>query len=136
MLWVNRYINIPYLNKGRGFEGADCWGLVRLVYEHELGIQLPSYGEVSSDNLVAAQNKVHTVASQAQWINVAPEHIAPFDVCVMRAYGKRLVCHVGVVIDKNTILHVESRSNSVIVSLKDPLIRERITCFRRHTLNK
>ena len=51
MHWTARYINIPYINKGREFSGADCWGLVRLVYKNELGIDLPTYGEVSADNL-------------------------------------------------------------------------------------
>lgn len=131
MHWTSRYINIPYVDKGRGFNGADCWGLVRLVYLHELGIELPDYGEVSADNLAKVHKKVQEVSEYEEWEAVRIEDIQPFDICAMRAAGKRLVCHVGVVVDKKRILHVESRIDSAIVDLKDPIIRERIECFRR-----
>lgn len=134
MHWVARYINVPYIDKGREFSGADCWGLIRLVYLHELGIDLPSYGEVSAENLAKVHRKVEEVAEQ--WEAVEPADIQPFDVCVMRIAGKRLVCHVGVVVDKKRILHVELRTDSAIVELRDPLIRERIVCFRRHKATK
>lgn len=130
MDWTSRYINIPYVNKGREFSGADCWGLVRLVYLHELGIELPDYGEVSADDLSKVHRKVEDV--QEQWEAVAHNDIQAFDICVMRAPGKRIICHVGVVVDKNRILHVEKRTDSVIVPLNDPIIRERVSCFRRH----
>lgn len=130
MIWVNKYINIPYINKGRNFDGADCWGLIRIVYKDELNIDLPSYGEVSSDDLAKVHRKIEDVSEK--WIEVTKEDIEPFDICVMRASGKRIVCHVGLVIDKKRILHVENKINSAIVELKDPLIRERIVCFRRH----
>jgi cell wall-associated NlpC family hydrolase len=132
MHWASKYVGIPYLNKGRDFSSVDCWGLVRLVYSYELGIELPQYGEVSSDNLAKVHRKVAEVSEYEEWKPVLTEDIETFDVCVMRAAGKRLVCHVGIVVDKKRILHVENRINSAIVELRDPIIRERIVCFRRH----
>lgn len=38
-----RYLKIPYKHQGRTFEGADCFGLLRLFYLHELGILLPDF---------------------------------------------------------------------------------------------
>lgn len=35
-----RYFEIPYLLNGRGFDGADCYGLILLWYKNELGIAL------------------------------------------------------------------------------------------------
>jgi cell wall-associated NlpC family hydrolase len=29
--WADRYRAIPYLDGGRTFSGADCWGLCQLV---------------------------------------------------------------------------------------------------------
>lgn len=46
--WINGYIGIPYRRGGRNYDGVDCYGLVRLVYDVEHGIQLPDWlsGEV------------------------------------------------------------------------------------------
>lgn len=43
--WVTSYVGIPFCAKGRTREGLDCYGLVRLIYEEQRGIKLPSYSE-------------------------------------------------------------------------------------------
>ena len=35
------YFKIPYLENGRGWDGADCYGFVRLVIEQETGFIMP-----------------------------------------------------------------------------------------------
>ena len=35
------YIGIPYKDKGRTFNGCDCYGLLMLYYKKELGIEIP-----------------------------------------------------------------------------------------------
>ena len=39
------YLRIPYQHKGRTFKGADCFGLIRLFYEKEMGILVKDYEE-------------------------------------------------------------------------------------------
>jgi cell wall-associated NlpC family hydrolase len=41
--WVNDYINIPYVIGGRDMSGVDCYGLCKLVYHNEYGIDLPDW---------------------------------------------------------------------------------------------
>lgn len=36
-----KYLQIPYKHLGSSFDGADCWGLIRLYYATEFGISLP-----------------------------------------------------------------------------------------------
>lgn len=42
MNW-DRYLGLPYVEKGRTMEGVDCYGLVYLIYKQEFGIVLPTY---------------------------------------------------------------------------------------------
>ena len=44
--WTRRYIGVPYAKKGRSMDGADCWGLVRIVLDEQFGIAVPSYSDL------------------------------------------------------------------------------------------
>ena len=50
---ANKYVGLRYLAGGRDVDGevsgVDCWGLVRLVYEREFGINLPGHDGVNRD---------------------------------------------------------------------------------------
>ncbi len=39
--WQIKYLGIKYRLGGREVTGLDCWGLVRMVYRDELGIDIP-----------------------------------------------------------------------------------------------
>lgn len=135
--WYDKYIGIPYANRGREMHGADCWGLAILVYRNELGLELPSYGEISAENLAQIyKTMVVDKDDQELWQEINLGDQLPFDICVMRGEATRRVCHVGIVIDKKKILHVEKGIDSVIVSVTDASIRERISCYRRHKKNQ
>ena len=43
--WVRKYIGIPFVERGRCREGADCWGLVRMVYIDQFGVTVPSFSD-------------------------------------------------------------------------------------------
>lgn len=38
-------MGIPFVNMGRAQEGADCWGLVVLVYRDQYRVRVPLYAE-------------------------------------------------------------------------------------------
>lgn len=132
MNWVERYINLPFVDSGRSMKGVDCWGLVQLVYEKELGIELPSYAEISAHDLIQVARKITIGKDGEVWQNVDATAIQPFDVCVMRFFGRKSIGHVGLVVDKQHILHIELKADATITPLKHYTIRERIACFRRH----
>lgn len=134
MTWIDRYSLLSYTDGGRDFDGVDCWGLVRLVYACELNISLPSYGEISAEDLIRASRNINNGKDGEDWIDVPASDIQEFDVCCMRFIGSRLVGHVGIVIDRNVIMHIERGQDVAIVPLKHFTIRERVACFRRHKL--
>lgn len=47
--WASDYIGLPFADHGRTREGADCWGLVRLVYAEVFNLALPSYASTYTD---------------------------------------------------------------------------------------
>ncbi len=122
-----RYLAIPFKDKGRGFDGCDCWGLVWLIYKTELGIDLPAFSEVSAAELLAiARCSVSAVEGADPWRFVPRGEQRLFDVAVMRGPpvfdGKRYVrapIHFGVMIDVARLLHIVGGANAVCVPLFD-----------------
>jgi hypothetical protein len=38
---LSHFIGIAFVDEGRGFEGADCYGLIKLYFKHALKINIP-----------------------------------------------------------------------------------------------
>ncbi|WP_457647361.1 C40 family peptidase [Profundibacter sp.] len=129
MSWSNRYIGIPYQDRGRGFGGCDCWGLARLVYMHEMGITLPSYTEAYSSAEEAAEVAalLDNHNSPETWQPV--QHPNPFDLILYR-HG-RLSTHVAIVIDRRHMLHIQSDDASKVENSTDPRWQARLVGFYR-----
>lgn len=43
--WVGPYVGLRYAEKGRGPDGWDCWGGVRMVLAEVFGRALPDYAD-------------------------------------------------------------------------------------------
>lgn len=128
MSWHNRYVGVPFVDGGRDMAGLDCWGLVRLIYADQLGITLPSYGEISARDLLGVARAIE--GGQEAWrVSELPD---AFDVVAMRFYSRSWVGHVGVMVDSKKLIHVEKATAAVVVPLGHPSVRFRIAGFRRH----
>ena len=102
MSWWNKYIGVPFAEKGRSMDGADCWGLVKMIYEQELGIELPSYlecYETTNDRDILAE-KISSERSE-KWSN--PATSKTHDVIILRMRGVPM--HVGVVTKPGYMVH-------------------------------
>lgn len=122
------FVGIPHADLGRDRTGADCWGLVRIVYREALGIELPTldgrYAGYSDLRGIAAL----MVEQERAWIKVSCPQ--PYDVLRFRTGSHDT--HVGLAVDHKTMLHTHARSHSVIVSRHDPEWRDRLTGIFRH----
>jgi cell wall-associated NlpC family hydrolase len=128
------FVGIPFVDGGRDMTGCDCWGLVRLVYSLEAGIDLPSYGEIAAVDLIRVARSMRDDAFADPWRRVTNEPRRPMDVVLMRRLGDigRAPIHVGILIDHKRMLHTVLAADSRTVPLDHPTVKPRILDFFRH----
>lgn len=129
-VWNEKYIQLPYISKGRTFEGVDCWGLVRLVYQHELGIQLPSYTEdyESAEHGESAGAAVRQYSQE--WLNIERGKEQAFDVVVINLKGHPM--HCGVVVRPGVMMHILKDSRVTMESFEGMLWKKRVHGIYRY----
>lgn len=104
MTWSNAYIGLPYVAFGRTREGCDCWGLARLVYRQELGIELPAY---LPDGICAIESREIDVlvgaATRDRTLWAPVDTILAFDLLLFREGQYR--SHIGIAVERGWMLH-------------------------------
>lgn len=132
MAWTDEYINIPFKPDGRDCNGLDCFGLVRLVYKEKLGIDLPSFSGIFSDQSPATLRKVAKVMKlyRERWTKVDPGEQRIYDAIMLRTGA--YTWHVGLVIDRRNMLHIMAGIESCVEEYTGLLWRDRIDEFRRY----
>jgi cell wall-associated NlpC family hydrolase len=167
--WAAEYIGIPFLERGRGRAGCDCWGLVRLVLAERFGIELPSHaddyetvkdhgrlveliqagkgnitteaqrnGEAKRDGWLRAERAEKPVGSRCLcgsvvktgWLEVERGVEQAGDVVLLRLRG--LPVHVGIIVARGWMLHVEAKVDSVVERFDGLEWRNRILGIYRH----
>jgi cell wall-associated NlpC family hydrolase len=130
-----KYMEIPFQDHGRDFEGADCWGIVRLVYLNELRIELPSYGVISAKDLLAVAKEMKRGSEMKDWRKVPLEQMKTYDVVVMtgRVGNAKAPIHVGIAIDNRKVMHTEEKTNVVVCDIDHYQLKHRILgAYRYH----
>ena len=130
MAWTDDYIGIPFVADGRDRSGCDCWGLVRMVYQNELGIDLPVHSGALANTTAASLRRVAAVAAgeiSRRWERVTEPKA--FDVALLRR-GK-INCHVGVVAGPGIMLHVEDGIDAALEHYDGAQWKEKIAGFFR-----
>ena len=111
-MWYNKYIGLPYQDRGRTTAGIDCWGLACLVYREHFDIELPTLDDeyFGSEDLAVKQLVLTTKES---WI--ATKEPKAGDICVFNILGEPT--HVGIYVGEGKFLHARAGQDSVIESL-------------------
>ena len=113
MNWVDfarQAMTVPFTDKGRSFEGWDCWGLVCCAYWEVLGLRLPTYAE-GYENTADARRLAHVVQAAtggADWQETAR---AAGAIAVIQR--RRRPVHVGLVVSGSDILHCEAGAGTI-----------------------
>lgn len=110
-MWHLKYIGIPFKPMGRDENGADCWGLGRIIYKNELNIDLPDLSDLySSTN--DAENLSQIIKEQKEnWENVEGK-FNPFDFLIIRMNG--LPMHVAIVINDKFMIHCHEGADTTV----------------------
>lgn len=110
--WTERFVGLPYLDLGRDWAGADCWGLAYIIYREELAISLPDYlGYVSTDERAEISALVSGATESPLWLPVSGQAMA-FDIALFRR--GRLTSHVGIVVSHGLMIHMAEAENARI----------------------
>lgn len=126
---LDALVGVPYREHGRGYDAADCWGLVYLFYRDILRDPIPSYSAEMERRGMACEAFAPLIEREVglNWIEV-PE--PSFGVVVLMRNGRHPT-HVGIALDKRRLLHTEGPGDSGIERLDGPRIAKRIVGYYR-----
>lgn len=128
-MWCQKYMHLPFVERGRDGAGVDCWGLVRMVYAQELGIALPDYLDCYDTTQDSARiSEAISQHREGAWFT--PASPQAFDVIILRMRG--VAMHVGIVTQRGEMLHC-SQGVGVSIERYDAIKwQHKITGFARH----
>jgi murein DD-endopeptidase len=125
---MERLVGIPYLQNGRSYEGADCWGIVFLYYRDILGRSVPSYvAEMDDREFRRGTGAVVEEERARGWVAISEP--AAGDVVLMRNGAHHN--HVGIYLDGRRTLHTDGPGLSAIERLDALHLRSRVSGFYR-----
>ena len=129
-MWADSYIGIPFGKNGSTRESCDCWRLVVMVYKERLNVDLPDFAGIFVDGSLASLKKVtkHIRETKKTWQKV--DKPSPFDVILLRTGS--MVYHVGVVVDRKRMLHIDEGINSTIEEFTGIQWRNKVEGFYRY----
>lgn len=114
--WFQKYKLCDFVDGGRSPDGVDCWGLIWLMYKQELGITLPSYDQISAEDLRLVSGAISRDSVEWPWVEVLQRNMEPFDVVVLRGLGKSqgrygwYDGHIGIITKPPFIMHISGES--------------------------
>lgn len=128
---LEKYIGLKYKEKGRDFDGLDCWGLARLFYKNEFKIDLPSF---SSEYTQTDVQRIEELIAQYKEGWESTEQPEEGSIVLFRVLGSE--SHVGIVINKEQFLHVRENQDSAIENLSSPFWKKRIVGYFKYSEKK
>jgi len=128
--FVNLAIGVPFKNRGRDYKGWDCWGLAVKAYQECYGLELVDfineYESALKSKIVAEIIERHKLL----WKEIDIGKEEPGDIILLR-YGS-WPCHMGLIIEPDKMLHVESGIETCIEYYNRIIWKNRIMGFFRH----
>lgn len=127
---LDRYVGLPFVDKGRSEDGCDCYGLLWLVILRELGVELPRYDDRYVTGADRREIDALIADELAFWESIPAGDEQTFDAVLMRDAG--CDSHVGIVVGGGLMLHVAITHAARIERYRSPMWRRRIVGFYRY----
>lgn len=123
------FVGIPWGERGRTVEAADCWGLAWLVYQAH-GIEIPSFADDYTNTADREHNAALINKGKPSWQSVPFSAERELDVILLTEAG--IPCHVGIVARRGLMLHMVPGRSSVVESYLTGKLRHRLAGFYRY----
>jgi len=124
--WVEHYLAIPFVDRGRTERGVDCFGLVRLVMARQAEITLHNYGFVDVRDRGSIGSEIAAAkADRSLWTPVSIGGARPLDVVPMVDDVGVDDGHVGIMVTHRHVLHTEFASGPVCLDISHPSVVHR-----------
>lgn len=127
---LDEFLGIPWADHGRTWDGADCWGLLVLIYRDVLGVELPHYADAyvtAADRRVCAQA---IAGNRGDWVEVPAGQERRYDGVLM--FEGREARHIGLVVDPGYLIHMVPGHESVVENYRTGPLSRRLAGFFRH----
>lgn len=129
---LDKYMSVPFKERGRDMDGCDCWGLARMVLQEALGVELPSYddGYLSTHDRKRVQESIE--GGLENWEEVPAPGM--WDLVIFRIGSKRSRSkgHVGVYVGDGRFIHCPEDCSVCVEKLTSPVWADRIEGYYRH----
>lgn len=124
---IDKFLGLPYVNKGRGPEGIDCWGLILGVYEMT-GFKLFDIPTIdySKDWAKSGGNYL----AENLWREWQPVDDPKFLDGVLFVNMEGVAHHGGVILSEGKFIHA-TKYGVIVSKFTDAFFKERIQGFYR-----
>lgn len=127
LMWWKKYIGLPFKERGRDMKGVDCYGLLKIIYERELKINLVDYLDFYQHT--ADKNLAEVIDHEKRkWEEVSQPK--QFDVVLIKMQG--LPMHLGVMCSGNNMIHCMEGINTAYENIASMRWSTRVMGFYRY----
>lgn len=127
---LNKMIGVPFLEKGRGLTGWDCWGACWYGLAYGFGIQVPSYTEDYSTTQEGDEIAALIGRESLGWPVVPLAEAQPGDVLILRVKGRPW--HCGLVVEPPWFVHADRQAGTVKERYDALIWSKRVVAVHRH----
>ncbi len=109
--FIRKLFTIPYKHRGRGYDGADCYGLIILFYRDFLGIELLDVYQDYDESWAFKSNKNYFLENyHKQFEKISLPRI--YDIILFQN-KKGIANHGGVVLQNGKFIHCSKDGVSI-----------------------
>jgi murein DD-endopeptidase / murein LD-carboxypeptidase len=125
---VRKYLGVPFRHGGRDMDGADCWGLVMMIYA-DLGFKLWDVDKVYDEGWTWKEKSLFIENYHRQWERVEKPQV--FDG-VLFCNHSGVANHCGVMLENGRFIQSTRRTGVIVAQIDIPMATHRFEGYYRY----